>query len=328
MRKSLAVLLVAALGAPATAAAQTSFGPLTSQEAGPIQRMGFTHAVEGADPVNAGVVQWESSLGYSNTFEQDSSATHDLFMDLERLSTDIGARWGATPRLEVGARLSFETTGGGILDRFISSWHGMWHMGDADRRDYPFFNYAQRLVDADGRVIVNLPKRTMALEDLRLSAKWLAWRSQDGRKLLSVSGVGRIPAERDGLGSRRADVSLSALGRASWTKWHAHAALGASTQRTSLDYDGVMRGSSLFADVAVERNLTSWLSGVVQLAAESPRLQGFDDPEIDGLPGNLIFGVSGRMGEHWSGDISFQEDIPPVAPSADFTLQIGIRRSW
>jgi hypothetical protein len=89
-----------------------------------------------------------------------------------------------------------------------------------------------------------------------------------------------------------------------------------------------MRSSSFFADAAVERNLTPWLSGVVQLSVESPRLYGFDDPEIDGLPGNLIFGVSGRLGEEWSGDISFQEDIPPVSPAADFTLQIGVRRSW
>ena len=328
MRELLVVVLAAALGVPLPVGAQTAFGPLSSKEAGPLQRVGFSHVVEGADLVEAGAVQAESWIGYSNIFEEDSTATHHLFMDLERLSTDFGMRWGATPRLEVGGRLSFETTGGGILDAFISAWHNKLGLKDANRGKYPFGVYAQRLTDSDGNVRLDVPKRTLALEDLRLFTKWRAWQSPDGRRLVSLSGTARIPAQDNLVGPRRADVSLVALARASWTWWHLHAAVGGATVRAAQDFDGLLRSGAFFADVAIERYLAPWMSGVAQLSLESPRLQGFDDPELDGWPINLVFGLTGQIGESWRMDLSFQEDTPAESPAADFTLGIGISRSW
>lgn len=137
------------------------FGPLTTEEAAPLQRLSLTHTVEGADLIEAGSLQADFWMGYANIFEQDSAATHDLFLDM-----------------------------------------------------------------------------------------------------------------------------------------------------------------------AVERNLASWASGVVQLSVASPRLQGFGDPELDGWPVNLVFGVTGQVADGWKVDISFQEDIPANTPAVDFTLGIGVRRSW
>ena len=79
---------------------------------------------------------------------------------------------------------------------------------------------------------------------------------------------------------------------------------------------------------AARSSPTSRLSAVAQISLESPRLQGFDEPEIDGWPVNLVLGMSGQLGERWSMDVGFSEDIPPESPAADFTLGIGIRRTW
>lgn len=304
------------------------FGPLSTEEAGPLQRVAFTHMVEGADLVEDGTVQAEFWMGYANIFEQDSAATHQLFMDLERLSTDIGARWGATHRLEVGGRLSFETTGGGVLDTFVSEWHQRLRLGNGNRDKYPNGVYAQRLTDGAGKVRLDVPQRTLALEDVQLFAKWRAWRSPDGHRLVSLRGVARIPMQDNRVGPQRADVSLMALGRASWTRWHLHGTVGGATVRAAQDFDGLLRRAAFFADVALERNLAPWVSGVAQLSLASPRLQGFDDPEVDGWPVNLVFGLTGRVGNGWRVDVSFQEDIPPNTPAVDFTLGIGVRRSW
>lgn len=342
------MVLSGALAAPSPAPAQTaaeggaspasgrgpamgpapSFGPLSTEEAGPLQRVAFTHMVEGADLVGAGTVQAELWMGYANIFEQDSAATHQLFMDLERLSTDLGARWGATERLEVGGRLSFETTGGGVLDAFVSEWHTKLGLGNGNREKYPSSVYAQRLTDGSGTVRLDVPSRTMALEDVQLFAKWRAWRSPDGRRLVSVRGVARMPMQNNGVGPQRADVSLIALGRASWTRWHLHGTVGGATVRAAQDFDGLLRRAAFFADVAVERNLAPWVSGVAQLSLASPRLQGFDDPEVDGWPVNLVFGLTGEVGDGWRVDVSFQEDILPNTPAVDFTLGIGVRKSW
>lgn len=305
-----------------------SFGPLTTEEAGPLQRVSFTHTVEGADILPRGTFQAEVWLGYSNIFEQDSTANHELYIDMERLAKNVGVRWGVTQRLELGGRLSFESTGGGILDGFLTAWHRKLGVGNGNRDLYLEGVYDQRL--RVGKVDVPLPDgpRAMALEDAHLFAKWQAWESADGRRLVSFRGVARLPAQTQVGAGRTSDVSLMALARASWTRWHLHGTVGGATVRAARAWDGLMRKHAVFVDVAAERNLAPWVSGVVQLSAASPRLQGLGDPELDGWPVNLVFGATGRMGEGWRWDVSFQEDLLPDSPAVDFTLGIGVRRRW
>lgn len=304
------------------------FGPLTTEEAGPLQRVSYTHTVEGADLVPAGRIQGDLWMGYANIFEQDSAATHDLFLDLERLSTTVGLRAGLTQRLEVGGRLSFETTGGGILDGFISGWHSKLGLGNGNREKYPNGVYAQRLRDGRGDLRLDVPQRTLALEDVRLFAKWRAWRSAVGDKLVSLRAVARIPTQQNRVGPQRSDFALMALVRTADAPWYFHGTVGGATVRAARDFDGLLRRQSFFMDLAVERNLTPWLSGLAQLAVASPRLQGFGDPELDGWPVNLVFGLAGEVGDGWRVDVSFQEDIPPNTPAVDFTLGVGIRKAW
>lgn len=304
------------------------FGPLTTEEAGPLQRVSYTHAVEGADLVPAGTVQADFWMGYANIFEQDSAATHDLFLDLERLTTAAGIRYGVSSRLEVGARLAFETTGGGILDGFISGWHTTLGLGNGNREKYPEGVYEQRLEDGRGIVRLDVPRRTLALDDVRLFGKWQAWRSAKGDKLVSLRGVVRVPTQDNRVGPQRTDVALMALVRTADAPWYFHGTVGGATVRAAQDYDGLLRDYAFFMDMAVERNLASWLSGILQLSVASPRLQGFNDPELDGWPVNFVFGLAGKVAEGWEVDMSFQEDIPPNTPAVDFTLGIGVRRRW
>lgn len=309
-------------------AAPRFFGPLTTEEAAPLQRVSYTHTVEGADLIPRGAVQVEMWMGYANIFEQDSAATHDLFLDLERLSTTTGVRFGVGERLEVAGRLSFETTGGGILDGFVSGWHGTLGLGNGNREKYPSGAYAQRLRDGRGTLRLDVPQRTLALEDVRLSAKWLAWRSVGGDKVLSLRGVARVPTQENRVGPQRSDVAVMAMVRASDAPWHFHGTVGGATVRAARDYAGLLRRHAVFMDLAVERNLASWVSGLMQLSVASPRLVGFRDPELDGWPVNLVMGVAGEIGDGWRVDVSFQEDIPPNTPAVDFTLGIGVRRAW
>lgn len=304
------------------------FGPLTTEEAGPLQRISFTHTVEGADLVPAGTFQAELWLGYSNIFEQDSAAGHELFLDMERLAKHVGVRWGVAERLEVGGRLSFESTGGGILDPFLTSWHGLLGVGNGNREKYPHRVFAQRLRAGDVEIPLDPHPRAMDLEEVRLFAKWRAWRSGDGRRLVSLRGVASLPARGGAEGGRGADLSFMALGRASWSRWHLHGTVGGATVRADPGWEGLVRPGAFFVDLAAERSLASWVSGVVQISTASPRLKGIGDPELDGWPVNLVFGVTGQVGDGWRVDVSFQEDIPPNTPAVDFTLGIGVRKSW
>jgi len=319
-------LLIAVPGS--TSAQLASYGPLTFEEGAPLQRMSYTHATDVADPLARGQLRTEVWMGYSNIFERDSTRTHDLFLDFERLISAASVRYGVTDALEVGGRVSWETSGGGFLDDFISNWHQSLGLGNADRAKYPSGRYIQRLRDRTGAVRLEVPQRTMGLDDARVFAKWRVLGAAEGRRVLSLKGVARFPTQQNQVGPERSDVALMALTRLSWGRWHLHATAGGATVRVAADYDGLLRTSSWFGDLALERGLTPAVSALVQYSLATPRLRGIGQPEVDGAPGNFLFGAAGRLGHAWRWDVSFQEDIPATSPSVDFTLGVGLRRSW
>ncbi|HSG48470.1 MAG TPA: DUF3187 family protein, partial [Longimicrobiales bacterium] len=79
-------------------------GPLTAEEGAPLQRLGLTPMVELADPVAQGTFRADLWVAWSNIFEQDSAATHNLYLDMERVLSALTLRYGVTDRLELGAR--------------------------------------------------------------------------------------------------------------------------------------------------------------------------------------------------------------------------------
>ena len=201
-------------------------------------------------------------------------------------------------------------------------------MGNADRSLYPENAYGQRLVGPKGRVLVDIPRETLGLEDVRLFAKWKAYQAPDGRRVLSLRAVGKIPSAANRAHGERDDVALLALGRLSWTRWHLHGMLGGSTANVGPELAGVVWGSGWFLSAAAERNLAPWVSAVVQYSVSTPRVHGIGDPDMEDLAGNLIFGATGRAGSSWLWGVSFQEDIPPDSPAVDFTLGLRLSRRW
>lgn len=328
-RRAVFTFVAVTLAAPAGLRAQTSsFGPLSFEEGSPLQRISYTHATEAADPVPRRKLQTDMWMGYSNIFVRDSTATHDLFLDMERLLSAASVRYGLTDDFELGGRISWETSGGGILDDFISDFHQALGMGNADRARYPSGAYAQRLRDGSGRLRLDVPRAKMRLDDVRLFAKWRALGGRAGRGTLSLRGVARLPTQENRAGPERADLALMALARTSWGRWHLHATAGGSTVRVARDYAGLLRSSSWFADLAVERNLAASLSAIVQYSFATPRLRGIGDSLLDGVPGNLLLGAAGKITGSWRWDVSFQEDVPASSPSVDFTLGLSVRRRW
>ncbi len=313
---------------PPHGAGGTAFGPLHFEAGGPLQRISYTPMTEIADPVPAGRLQAGLWMAYSNIFDADSTTTHDLYLDLERLLTVVGIRYGVADGFEVGARVTTATTGGGFLDGFLTAYHHLLHVGNADRQLYPENEYAQWLVGPRGDILLDIPRRTFGLEDMRLFAKWRVWETADGRRLVSLRGVARLPSSANRDEGERDDVALMALGRMSWTRWHLHWMLGATTTRNEGEVAPLVRHAGFFGNLAVERALKPTLSGVVQYALATSPLHNLGDHHIDGPSGNLVFGVTGSAGRSWLWDVSFQEDIPAGSPAADFTLGIHLSRRW
>ncbi len=331
MLRYTAVLLSAALvlASPARSRAQApSHGPLSSEEGAPLQRLGYTPMTEGADPVGAGLLRADLWMGYSNIFEQDSAADHNLYLDLERLLTAMTVRYGIAEAVEVGARATFQTDWGGFLDGVVEELHDALGLGNRSRPDFPRGAYGQSLQDGDGRVLVELPRRTFGLEDVRLFGKWRAYRSGDGRRALSFRAVARVPTGMNVVGTERSDVGLMVLARLGWRRWHVHALAGGSSVRRSPELRDVLTGRQAFFAAAVEYPLRPTLSAVVQATGATQLLRSFDDHDVDGAPLNVIVGLTGLAGTGWRWELAFQEDAPPRGPSLDFTLQLALSRTW
>jgi hypothetical protein len=293
-----------------------------------VQRLALTPPFERPDPVARGAVSAEVWLGYSNIFEQDSSATHVVFLDTERLLTGFTARWGAAEGLEVGARVTLETTGAGILDGFVHGYHEMLGFGQANRDRFPQDAYGQRLEDGAGNALVVIPRRTFAVDDVQLFAKWAVLGTADARRAVSLRLVARAPVGDNTVGRERADGALVALGRTGAGAWHLHGMLGAGVVRASPELETVLRDWNAFLGLGVERPLGRSVAAVVQVQLASPLLRGFDHRELDWPSNNLVFGVAGRVGEGWRWDASFQEDLPADTPAIDFTLSVRVSRTF
>lgn len=323
------VLVVAALMAPRGAMAQQpSFGPLSWEEGAPLQRLAFTPVMEGAELVGHG--RWSVDLynGYSNIFEQDSTGTHLLFIDMERLTTAVTVRWGAAHGWEVGGRVSLETTGPGFLDGFVLDWHDWWGFGNANRDRFPLDEYDERLTDGGDGVFLDKSSRTFGLRDVRAFAKWRAWISGDRRSLLSVRTVLRLPAHGRLEGNRRPDGSLAAIWRLGMGSWYTHGLAGVSVSPASESLDPVLVGHSTFLTLALERSLGASVAALAQIHVQSAALRTFDHRELDRAPTSLLLGLAGRIGTSWSWDASFQEDVPADTPAVDFTVALSVSRSF
>ncbi len=325
-------LLLPALGVlagTAPAVAQSGpVGPLTFEEESPLQRISYTPHIEIADPVAPGRFQADLWLGYANIFEEDSTSTHTLFLDMESLLTTMTLRYGLLGGWEVGSQVTLVTTGGGFLDHFLSVYHRALGLSDYGREDYPMNAYHAVLIDGSGRMRLEVPRHTMSVDNVRLFAKWRAYRSRTGRGVVSLRAVGEVPGDRNTIGARRANLALLALGRLSWTRYHLHAMVGASTVRVGSELQPLVHPWAWFLMVGGERSLAPWISAVGEVTAAAPRLRGFRDSIVDGAPINLVLGFAGGVGPGWRWNAGLQEDTPPDRPSVDFTMCLGISRTW
>jgi len=317
-----------AFGAAPGAAQQPSFGPLTYEEGAPLQRVSYTAMTEEADVI--GRNRWRVDVwnGFSNIFEQDSTDTHNLFFDMERLVSVTTLRWGASETLEVGGRLTLETTGTGALDGIILDWHAIWGFGNANRDRFPEGEYRQSLTDGNGGVFLDVKKKKLALQDVRAFAKLRVARSSDGRSVLSLKSELRAPLTGPLEGNENVDLALAALGRLGAGAWYLHGMLGASFTRVSPELDPVLRGGTRYLMIAAERSLGSSLAAVLQFDVQTAALESFQHRELDRAPTNFTLGLAGRLGEQWSWDASFQEDLPSDTPAVDFTIGLRLSRVW
>lgn len=303
-----------------------SLGPLHAEEYVPLARLGSTPIMEGASTLPSGALEASVTLAYGNQFQSDSSATHDLQVDLERLLTAVDVRWGVTDGVEVAGRLSFETTGGGFLDGFIDRFHDVLGVNEPTREQTPRNRYLQRLRDGTGATVVEVPARGFTLEEVRLRARWRILGRRSSGAALTIRGGVRIPAADNTVGDEAPEASLSVLARVALGRMHLHGMVGSATVAGAPEIPE-RRRAQMFGAVAAEVGLSRSVAAVVQAGLGTSRLRNFSGRAVDGPRASLLAGLRGRHGR-WGWQAGFQEDLPGWGSSADFTLLLGVSRRW
>ncbi|MBT8404245.1 MAG: DUF3187 family protein [Gemmatimonadetes bacterium] len=304
-------------------------GPLPVAERNPLYHLFLTPTVEGTAVLDAGAWRVEIATAYSNIFEYNFSDTFEQRFDLERSSTVLAVSRGLGTGLEVGASLGIQHNWGGFLDPAIQGIHDLFGLPNADREKVANGQYGLYLGARRGpvRAYVDLPPGT-GLEAPRLWAAWRLLGDADSRGALTVRGRVKLAAGDHRASSRRTDGSLEVAARRSWGPTHVHLSAGIVRFRLPTALEAIMRDGAWFGSVAVERQFGDRLSLIGQFFGGSRYAAGFGFAELDRYPVNLTFGAAGRMGRGWSWHLGFTEDVPPNSPSVDFTVDLGLSRTW
>lgn len=326
--------LVCLLAAPA-AGQEAPFGPIEHEEGSPLYRLFFTPLSESADPVGEGRFRVSTRWAYSSIFEFSRGREVEQYFDLERLAPSLTLRYGVSPRLELGARARFEHMHGGFLDGVVSGFHEAFGLPNADREKFPEDAFGILLLEDSGRVRMNVPRRSFGLDEVRLFGKWLAYRSPDRDRVLSLRAAVRIPRrlkedgpEMDGVPEQAVNVAGGVLGRSSHAPWHWHGMLGMNTIRGDERLTELLHPMAIHFLAGGERELGGGWSIVAHFLGSTPYVKGLGSSELDRPSMNLVMGFAGETGSGWRWQFSFTEDVPPNSPSPDFTVSAMLSRSW
>ena len=322
---SSAVLLLGSLWAAPPGAAQAPLGPLRTAEQNPFYRLFYVPDAEGADVIGAGRTRIELSSSYSSVFEHSASANHLQLFDMEQLTHAVTVRWGVGPTLELGARADLYTAWGGFLDSLISGLHNALQVSDAGRHNQPEGQYRFLLFHGGQNVLLDVPQRSLQLEELRAFAKWQWYGSGGGPLSMSLKGVLRHYVGSVDPG--RTDAALAILARLSRGKTHLHGYVGATSLSPPRRFTELVPDLAALTSIGIERNLTPHLSVLAQLVGGSRYVQGFSVADLNSIPMNVAVGLAGATETGWAWQLSFAEDVPPRSPSVDFIVDLEISRT-
>jgi len=310
-----------------------SFGPLTVREQNPIylQTLGLTPTR--AKAITPGSIEMRLDMAYSNIFEQGTSATNRLDLDLETMRLALHLIRGFKNGFELGVEIPFYHSGGGFLDAFIQDFHNFFHLPNGGRSRVPNNQYNYKFYSA-GRLVYNVPSQSFGLGDISIRIKKLVAEEGDAQPGIALFADLKFPTGMNsrGLGNGAFDFGLGMAVEKSYKRIHGYLNVEYVVSAVNNVLENFMYHNMLAYAAAFEVTLLDTWSVIAQLAGSTPMLGNTGIDEWDGIPMNLIIGFKGcEPGLLGGNDLiwqaGFSEDILASGPSVDFTafLSIGVR---
>ena len=319
---------VLGLTPPALISAQMPVGPLSTSEQNPLYRLLHVPDWESADLVEEDAVRIEFSTAYSNIFEASERERHTHLFDLEQMTNSLTLRFGMSASLELGARVGLYTGWEGFLDPAISRFHSLFGLPDGGRETQPEGQYRLDLEHDDlvsGAADLGAVPRTLALEDVRIHAKWRFHGGPGRPTAASLRGALRVAGGP--LSGGRLDGAVTAHGRWSTGRLHIHASTGLTVANPPSKLAPITSRHAVLFMAATEYSGWRRLSVLAQLSGSTSYFKGFDGGELGQIPLTLTVGAGGQTDGGWGWQFSFAEDLLPTGASVDFTLDLELSRT-
>ncbi len=294
-----------------------------------VQIYGLPHDT-GADIVAPGGVQVALLQDLSSNYAVGSSGREEITLDGEMYRVTVAARYGLSPRWEVGLELPYIVQGGGFLDGFIFGWHNTFGLPQGGRTTAPR-NHLDYRYRKDGTTLLAVDHGTTGVGDLALTGGYqlVDESDSDSPARLALKGKIKLPTgDSSSLGgSGGADGLVQLCGSRQWGSFALYGSVGAlvmSKGDVLGDQHNPLAGTG---SLGVGWAPVSTISFKLQLNGTTPLYRDSALAEISSPTLILTTGGTVRLPDDYLLDIGVVEDVA-VSTAPDVSFHLGVSRRF
>lgn len=333
----LAGLLAAILAVCPLAPAQAGdmeITPFASSNQSPLVQIYGLPRESGADIVSPGRLAFGLSQDLSSNHTVSSSAREEIALDGETYRLLLTARYGLSPRWEVGLELPYLVQGGGFLDRFIIDWHSAFGLPQGGRDSAPKDRIGYRY-SKDGVQRLKMNHSGSGIGDLSLTSGYALYQHNDeeSHDRLALKGALKLPSGDSSRlrGSGGVDFMLQLCGAmTNSTEWGSLGVFGSVGGLAMSDGDVLSdqrNNLAAFGTFGVGWGPAAWISFKLQLNGNTPLYRGSSLDELSGSSLLLISGGALKLPGDYLLDIGVSEDLA-VATAPDVSFHLGLSKKF
>jgi hypothetical protein len=260
---------------------------------------------------------WSNSFAWTQDQPGEDPTDRRFLIDGEAFTLDATIRRGLGRNVDVAARVPFRWRGGGVLDRFIDTWHRIFHLPNSNRPDFRRDAFRIEGLTTAGASFSLNDSQGGGLGDTEVQARWRFLDGGSNRPSAAAVLRASLPTATGpfagaGIGGATQVVLDAPLG----TSWDLYLGAGLIVQDPG-PVQGIEYATTRFDGFAA----FEWRPGRrVSLVAETSAASRLVE-NIDSYPGlHWIVNVVGRMDitRHARFDVGFTENIKAQQATTDF----------
>ena len=268
----------------------------------------------------AGQNDYRLALDWTNEYYAGNTADESMILDGETQRYTFGWRHGFAGGWSLDAELPLLSTGGGVLDSTIESWHHFWGLPNGGRGDAPQNRYLYQYV-RNGQTQLQVDHGATGFGDAQLGASYAVAPSLALRAMLKLPSGSRTKLTGGNPGGALWVEYDPFAGSA---RWFGFIAGGASVNGDRGVLNGQQRRVLALGGAGAGFRLTPAWSLLLQTYAHSPLYKESSLEPLRRAGLQLAFGGRYQVTRLTAITLGFEED-PVVASSPDFSIHADLR---